>query len=63
MTYMVGDYRLDLFGVPDLHLRSQEHPPKSIRVPEKYPVFDTISHVDILDVDEGFNTNPVLNIR
>ena len=31
---MVGDITLEPFGVPDLHLRSQEHPPKLGSVPE-----------------------------
>ena len=34
MTGMVIDYSLEPFWVPDLHPRSQEHPPKSWRVPD-----------------------------
>ena len=34
MTDMVIDYTLELFWVPDLHIRNQEHPSKSGRIPE-----------------------------
>ena len=37
MQDMVKDITLEQFGVDDLHLRSQEHPPVSRRVPEKCP--------------------------
>ena len=34
MTGMAIDLSLEPFWVPDLHLTSQEHPPKSGRVPD-----------------------------
>ena len=36
MTDMDVDYTLESFRVPDLHPRSQEHPPKSGRVPDLF---------------------------
>jgi len=50
MTYMVGDYKLEPFRVPYPHLRSQECPPKSRSVPEKYLDFDIIIHANISEV-------------
>ena len=37
MTDMVVDYTFEPFWVPDIHLRSQEHPPKSGRVSDFHP--------------------------
>ena len=34
MTDMVAEIQLEPLGVPDIHLRSQEGPPKSGRVPD-----------------------------
>ena len=34
MKDMLKDITLEHFGVADLHLRSQEHPPMSGRVPD-----------------------------
>ena len=39
IIYMVSDYKLEPLWVPHPHLMSQEGPPKSRRIPEKYPVF------------------------
>ena len=37
MNVMVEDITLEPFEVSDPHLRSQEHPPVSGRVPDKCP--------------------------
>ena len=37
MKDRVEDIALEPLGVGDLHLRSQEHPPVSGRVPDKFP--------------------------
>ena len=52
---MVEDITLAPFGIANLHLRSQEPPPVSGRVPDKQ------KQADISKLDKGINPNPFLN--
>ena len=54
---MVEDTTLEPFGVDYIHLRSQERPPLSGRVPDKQ------KQADILELDKGINPNPFPNER
>ena len=63
MTDMVSDLELEPVGVPHLHHRHQEHPPKSRRFLRNILFFYIVSHAYISEVDEGINPNPLLKIR
>ena len=63
MTDMVNDLELEPVGVPHLHQRHQEHPPKSRRFLRNTLFFDIFSHAYISEVDEGINPNSLLIIR
>ena len=53
MTDMVIDYILDIFGVPDLHPRSQERPQKSGRVSDFWIV--CFAFLDVSCCFRGFS--------
>ena len=55
--YIDWEVTLEPFGFAHLHLRSQEHPPLSGRVPDKQ------KQADILELDKGINPNPFPNER
>ena len=51
MKYMVEDIIMEPLGVVDLHIRSQECPPVSGRVPDKFPDLSFL----VLDIKRSIN--------
>ena len=60
MKSIVKDITLEPLGVPDLHLRSQECPPKSGSVPDGCLLWGPIPSIS-LELDQGIDPNPFLN--
>ena len=63
ISVKVVDNTLEPLGVPDLHYRDQERPPKSRRFLRNILFFYIVSHAYISEVDKGIIPNPLLKIR
>ena len=60
---MVKNVPSNPFGVPDLHYRDQERPPKSRRFLRNILFFYIVSHAYISEIDKGIIPNSLLKIR